>query len=271
MEIWSEISDYPNYEVSILGNIRNKKTKYILKSKEKNGYYRVTLMKNKQKCDVSIHRIVAKTFIKNEDKTKNTVNHIDGDKLNNNLNNLEWVSQKENIKHAIDNNLINTRKCPVIQYDLNKNQIEIFDSIKEITEKYGFDRSFIIRACKNQVSSAYGYKWEYVDKQEIITDFDGKIINNYTNYLVNNNGNIYSKKSKKILKPIKNKNGHVYVSLIHDVTQKKSNFYIHRLVAEYYLDNPNNFSIVIHKNRDKSDNRLENLEWVRYMNQFSAS
>jgi hypothetical protein len=271
METWSQLSDYSQYEVTTLGKIRNKKTKYVLKQREKNGYLSVTLVKDKIKNNCLVHRLVAISFIPNFDKEKNTVNHIDHNKLNNNINNLEWVTQKENIHHAIENNLINNRTCKIIQYDMNNNQIQTFDSLKQITELFGFDRSSIIRVCKNRAKTAYGYKWTYAEEQEIINSFDGNSLTNYSNYLINTDGNVYSKKYKKILKPIQNQNGHTYVSLIHDITGKKSNFYIHRLVAELYLENENNLNMVIHINGEKSDNRLQNLKWVSYINQYSAS
>jgi hypothetical protein len=269
METWSIISEYPNYEVSNIGNIRNKNTKKILKQTINNGYFRVCVRKNNKSITCLVHRLVASAFLETNIK-KNIINHIDGNKLNNFASNLEWVTQKENINHAILNNLIKINTVSIIQLDMNEKEIKIFNSIKEIEESYDFDRSFIIRVCKKQAKSAYGYKWKYLENKEIINNFDGKNIAEFSNYLINTNGDVYSKKSKKLLKPIINKNGHAYVSLINENTGKKHNFYISRLVAELYLNNENNFSIVIHKNGNKSDNRLENLEWSRYINQHTA-
>ena len=75
------------------------------------------------------------------------------------------------------------------------------------------------------------------------------------NYLINKKGEIYSLKSKSLLKPSTNKQGYTFVM----INQKQR--LIHRLVAKTFLDNPNNYKEVNHKNEIKNDNRVENLEW----------
>lgn len=103
MEIWKEVKDYEGmYEVSNLGNVRNFKTKHVLKSSlSKKGYPKVNLWKNKGYKTRPIHRLVAIAFIKNN-LYKPQVNHIDGNKTNNRLDNLEWCTQEENMRHAVD-------------------------------------------------------------------------------------------------------------------------------------------------------------------------
>lgn len=83
----------------------------------------------------------------------------------------------------------------------------------------------------------------------------------YSNaYLVSNFGRIFSLKSNKLLKQTDRGNGYLCVSLM--INRKKKTFDVHRLVAEAWLPNPDNLSDVNHKNEDKTDNRLENLEWL---------
>ena len=97
--MWNSISN--KYEVSDKGEIRNKKTKRILHQfVGKDGYLRVQF-DGKTK---TVHRIVAKSFLKTS-KNKLVVNHKDGNKQNNNISNLEWVTSSENQKHAYQNNL----------------------------------------------------------------------------------------------------------------------------------------------------------------------
>ena len=84
-EIWKSIQEYENYEVSIFGNVRNKKTGRILKQAITSGYYCVGLSSIKTKT-YSVHRLVAKSFIPNLEN-KEQINHKDKNRLNNNINN----------------------------------------------------------------------------------------------------------------------------------------------------------------------------------------
>jgi hypothetical protein len=100
-EIWKTIEGH-NYEVSNFGRIRNKKTKRISKLEIHDGrYYRVKLNNRNYK----VHRLVALYFIPNPDN-KPEINHKDGNKLNNCVDNLEWCTPEENMIHALEKGLI---------------------------------------------------------------------------------------------------------------------------------------------------------------------
>lgn len=146
-EIWKDIEDTLNYEVSNLGNVRNKKTGRILKP----GAYGATGYKQVNISIVSeggksrkryIHRLVAQAFVENPDK-KREVDHINGNKLDNRAENLEWVTSSENQKrrHALGN--IKTSHRKIGRFDLNNNLIEEFDSILEAANKMGVKRNAI--------------------------------------------------------------------------------------------------------------------------------
>lgn len=117
-EIWKTIEDFPDYEVSNLGRIKSS-TRYVnhnyggiairearLKKIYINsvGYNAVGLMRDKKVNNVATHRLIAKAFIPNSEN-KPQVNHKDGNKLNNSLDNLEWVTSYENIWHGINTGL----------------------------------------------------------------------------------------------------------------------------------------------------------------------
>lgn len=103
-----EIKDVPDYLISENGDIYSNLTKRQLKkSINKFGYNHIRLFKNGIRHNFQIHRLVAATYIENP-LNKPQVNHIDGNKSNNHVSNLEWVTQSENIRHAINTGLKST-------------------------------------------------------------------------------------------------------------------------------------------------------------------
>jgi hypothetical protein len=118
-EIWKEIIGFENYQISNFGNVIGKEVKTsfgcgykiypnrnVKQWKCKKGYCYVTLLNLKLKKNLSIHRLVALHFIENTEN-KPQVNHKDGNKQNNHISNLEWATAKENLLHAMENNLNN--------------------------------------------------------------------------------------------------------------------------------------------------------------------
>ena len=167
IEVWKDIKGYEGlYQVSNLGKIRSryKSNEYLnLKTiKGQRGYLRVTLVKNRNKTNKQIHRLVAETFIVNlENKTQ--VNHKNGNKMDNRVKNLEWCTPKENMIHAVKTGL---KKAHKIQMK-NKvtGEIRVFNSRKDI-EKYlnrKVCQDLITRCCNKRRSSAYGMLWDYID------------------------------------------------------------------------------------------------------------
>jgi hypothetical protein len=103
MIIWKTIPSYENYEASSEGEIKNIKTKRIMKKSLINGYYRVIINQQTK----LVHRLVAETFL--ERKDFKIVHHKDNNKLNNSIDNLEWTTQSMNVKKAYQDGLIKDR------------------------------------------------------------------------------------------------------------------------------------------------------------------
>ena len=96
MEIWKDINNYKGiYQVSNLGNVKSMKTGKLIKPFNNKGHKRVSLFKDGKTRGYQVHRLVLEAF------KPITVNHIDGNKANNELSNLEWLSIGDNIRHAI--------------------------------------------------------------------------------------------------------------------------------------------------------------------------
>ena len=117
------------------------------------------------------HRLVALHFIPNP-LNKEQVNHIDGNKMNNHVSNLEWVTQEENMRHCMDSGLSSLTK-PIERYDTEGNYIDSFPSAMEASRTIGVKDSSSISACLlGKYKVAHGYQWKFQDDGRIIMKLD---------------------------------------------------------------------------------------------------
>lgn len=184
-EVWKPVKGYEGiYEVSNIGRVKscerivtrsngrkiNFPEKIMKPSINHKGYEVIDLRKNgKRECGF-VHRLVGKAFIENPNNKKQ-INHKNGVKRDNNVDNLEWVTNKENVIHAYKNNLnnnrnaIESRKRKVDQFTLENELIKTYNSIEEATKVTKINNiSAVCRGCRNK---AGGFKWRYS------TDFGG--------------------------------------------------------------------------------------------------
>ena len=179
-EIWKDIKGYEHkYQISNFGNVKIKENKFMKMNmgeirehiqKEKimkptnNGknYLKIGLYKDNKHKNKYIHRLVAEHFLDNKYNLPQ-VNHKDGNKHNNHINNIEWVSAKENMHHS-KNKLKNipgfNQRKPVLQIDLTTNKvIKEYCSASEAQRQTNI--SHISSVCRNERNHAGGFKWKY--------------------------------------------------------------------------------------------------------------
>jgi hypothetical protein len=178
-EVWKDVLGYEGrYQVSNLGNIlainykRSGKSHLINQSQTHDGYFRVNLCNGARstKKFYFVHVLVAKAFIPNPEN-KPQVNHKDGNKANNRIDNLEWVTSKENIAHSIkaglripENHIYpkgddHYASKPVLQYDLNGNFVRQWDCQSEAARYYKCNPCTITNCMQGRISSCKGYIW----------------------------------------------------------------------------------------------------------------
>ena len=164
--MFQQLKEDSRFEISQSGIIRNVKTKYI-KSQyvSDTGYYMITISENNKSKPYRVHRLLANNFIENPKKLKE-VNHIDGNKLNNDLSNLEWVSHFENMQHAFSTGLANNTGVKNRMAKLNEIKVrKIKELLKQgisqykIATKYNISRSAILKIQLNKT-------WKHVEVVE---------------------------------------------------------------------------------------------------------
>ncbi len=164
-EVWKPISGYEGlYDVSNFGRVRSyKKGKWglcsdpkIITGQKGKHYITVTLCRDGTKKSVYIHRLVADSFVPNAEKHSD-VNHKDGNKLNNNAENLEWCTHRQNMEHAERMSLMTYNKKAVVCCDTNVTYCSITDAASAV----GISRTSIDNCLNGRSMTAGGYCWKY--------------------------------------------------------------------------------------------------------------
>ena len=155
MEVWKDI--YEGYQVSDKGRVFSIKRNKILTLREHHkGYLQVHLRVDGKDITPKVHRLVALAFIDNPNNLPQ-VNHINGNKKDNSVGNLEWCTNGENVKHSYD---VLGRKAferSVVCVESNKE----YSSSREASRLLSIDNSCITKCCKGKRQTAGGYHWRY--------------------------------------------------------------------------------------------------------------
>jgi hypothetical protein len=259
----AQLDEYPGYIIYDCGEVFSiRQNKFMIKHVY-GGYYKINVVDSKNiRRKILIHRLVACAFINNDDpNNKKIVDHINRNRLDNDYINLRWVTRSENAHNA---NLSKNHNIAVCQYALNNEFIKRYQSIicasKETNTKYHMINMCCRGIRKNALAgNGIRYLWKYEHEKKSIECPIGRTINNLSRYIILDNGNVYSIIYKKYLRSYLDSDGYKRISLISDLG-KKYNYLMHRLVMEAYCGSST--LPVNHKNCDRADNRLENLEYV---------
>ncbi len=293
--IWKSPKNFLMYEVSdTTGKIRNKMTKKMLSIKSCNGgYIRVCVYNDNGKRKTrALHRLVAIAFLPNLNN-KPTVNHKDHNKVNNNVENLEWATVTEQNRHK--------RKCKPERQQLVSSRVVwrldkltgeklqryetitlaakwIFDN--KLTSIKNFNRGNNIKTricavCRKRIETrkgdknaymrktAYGFKWEYdISKEtkyenELWKPIPPNLVKGVTGYQISDMGRVKNHKGR-ITEGHHKPNNYRWVNI------HPKQYTLHILMAQVFLPNIYNKPIVNHKDGDKTNAKLYNLEWCTY-------
>ena len=167
-EIWRDIEDYKGlYQISNKGRVKSLKwgkERILRPGTNRLGYMFVCLYHDNMKKTVKLHRLVAQAFIPNPEN-KPQVNHLDENKKNNCVDNLEWASAKENSNYGTRNERLTGKPfiC-IIQYSKDGLFIREWKGAMEVERVIGINNRNINSCCKGKRKSAGGFVWKYKEK-----------------------------------------------------------------------------------------------------------
>ena len=180
-EIWRNIEDYPNYQISSLGRVKSKeryarthihnkdgmrKVKEIILKPTQNrrGYLRITLFNKNGRRQCFVHRLVAQAFINNV-KNLPAINHKDENSMNNIVSNLEWCNSTYNNNYGnCKRKISEANSIKINQYDMDGNFIKQWLGINNIERCLKINKGNICMCCKGKRNNAGGYKWKYMQE-----------------------------------------------------------------------------------------------------------
>lgn len=164
MEIFKDIPEYEKvYQVSNLGNVKSltrpgAKEKLLKGEIDQYGYIRISLTKNGKTKKYKVHRLVMMTFNNTTDSSLQ-INHIDGNKKNNKLENLEWCTASYNTRHSYINNLNKTKGFRTIIKNKQTGEEKEYRSMRDASMGMGYNKGYLFKKINNNVYFNDDYEW----------------------------------------------------------------------------------------------------------------
>jgi hypothetical protein len=262
-EQWKPIEGYPGYEVSDQGNVKLKRGTITPGSLERNGYLRVTLCADGKLRHFGVHRLVAQAFIPNPEN-KPEVNHLAAT-TDNRACVLEWVTERENVKHA-NENITKRRVVGVDRIDILTGEIIKYAKVCDVAED-GFCPKAVSGCIRGLTQSHKQFYWKY-SEPTVHKEIEGERwvrlkdsiypeVAKFDRYEVSDHGRVRNQTGR--MRTI-NKSA---VSLFTGVKGEEADIYVYRLVLmAFNVPNPDGKGQVDHINSNPTDHRLVNLRWA---------
>lgn len=166
-EVWKPIKNYESlYEISNLGRVKSfkrngTKGKILKGTYDEWGYIRVALSKNGKSKKYKVHRLVAEAFIPNSNNYSQ-INHDNGIKDDNRVENLEWCTPSFNTIHSYVNNLNKTKGKKIKITNKNNNYNQTFRSMRMASVKMGYNKGYLFKKIKQNIYENDVFKWELI-------------------------------------------------------------------------------------------------------------
>lgn len=265
---WVDIPEVPTHQVCRQGHIRRKSDFHVLTARDNNGYREFDAWEGKTCKCVRIHQAVLTTFGPARPSEKHTPNHKNLDRADNRIENLEWSTRSEQQKHRYVHGHRGQQGRSVHQLSLEGEHIKTHESISAAARATNSQPKCITLVCTGKMKKTNGFSWAYATEPKplpasTMTDEEWKEIATEQGYQISTFGRVRNPRGRMMsTKP--RTDG--YVPLVISHNKRSNNYLMHILVASTFIPNDDRTvrNEVDHKDGNRSNNAVTNLEWVTH-------